>query len=116
MARELRLAPGQGQAVVKITCPTAEVADTLATALVERRLAACVNMVAGITSVYRWQGETCRDSEVLLLVKTRSELASKLLEVVGELHPYDEPEVLWLRVEQGSAGYLDWLDRALLPE
>ena len=114
MARELGLASGQGQAVAKITCPTAEVANDLAAALVERRLAACVNVVPGITSVYHWKGEVCRDSEVLLLAKTRSELASQVLEVVAQLHPYDVPEVLWLRVEQGSASYLDWLDQALL--
>lgn len=114
MARKLNLAQASGgQAVVKITCPTREVADLLSTALVERQVAACVNVVPGITSVYRWQGEICRDSEVLLLVKTDLEHAEALLAVVEDLHPYDVPEVLWTPVAWGSKSYLDWLSQSL---
>jgi periplasmic divalent cation tolerance protein len=113
LARELALSQASGQAICKITCPDVEVANRLATALVQRRVAACVNLVPGITSVYHWQGEICRDSEVLLLVKTRLDAAEKLLAVVAELHPYEVPEVLWTPVVQGNRSYLDWLDENL---
>lgn len=113
MARELTLAEASGHAVCKITCPSAEVADQLATALVERRAAACVNIVPGITSVYHWQGEICRDSEVLLLVKTRLEAAERLLGIVAEIHPYEVPEVLWTEVTNGNRTYLEWLSENL---
>jgi periplasmic divalent cation tolerance protein len=113
LARELTLAPATDQAICKITCPSAEVADNLAQALIERQFAACVNIVPGITSVYRWQGEICRDSEVLLLVKTSLDVAKRLLKVVEEIHPYEVPEVLWTRVSQGSQSYLDWLTESV---
>jgi hypothetical protein len=62
LARELALSQASGQAICKITCPDVEVANRLATALVQRRVAACVNLVPGITSVYHWQGEICREA------------------------------------------------------
>lgn len=113
MARELELAEANGQAVAKITCPSTEVAQRLATALVNQGVAACVNVLPGVTSVYRWQGEVCHDSEVLLLVKTSLDKAPSLLKTVEELHPYDVPEVLWTAITLGSKSYLDWLDAAL---
>jgi periplasmic divalent cation tolerance protein len=110
LARKLTLADAaDGQAVAKITCPSVEVADLLANALIERRVAACVTIVPGVTSVYRWQGEICRDSEVLLLVKTTLDRSGELLQAVEEIHPYDVPEVLWSKVHRGSQSYLDWL-------
>lgn len=116
MARELSLRAASDQAVVKITCPSLEVADRLASRLVEERLAACVNLIPGLTSVYHWQGEICRDQEVLLLAKTTLSRAEPFLAVVAEEHPYEVPEVLWLRVEQGSRSYLDWLERNVVPD
>ena len=115
MAGELALAAGTGQAVVKITCPDAEVADRLAVALVESGVAACVNIVTGVTSVYRWQGEICRDSEVLLLVKSSFEKGEELLRVVQQHHPYEVPEAIWSRIELGSQSYLDWMAQSLSP-
>ena len=109
MARELNLVASDTHAVAKITCPSPEVADTLAAALVESRAAACVNIVPGVTSIYRWQGQTQRDSEVLLLVKTTLEKGRDVLRLVGEHHPYTVPEVIWVPVCQGSQSYLDWL-------
>jgi periplasmic divalent cation tolerance protein len=116
LAGELEIAQATGQAVVKITCPSADVADRLAHALVEARAAACVNIVAGVTSVYRWQGEICRDHEVLLLVKTSMARSEQLLRLVQEHHPYEVPEVIWTAVVQGSRGYLEWMLECLARE
>ncbi len=113
MARELVLAEADGHAVVKITCPSREVADRIADALVVRQAAACVNILEGITSVYRWQGEVCRDQETLLLVKTVMSKGDAVLAVLQELHPYDVPEAIWTRVAQGSKGYLDWMTESV---
>lgn len=99
----------------KITCPSQEVALTLADALLDARAAACVNILPGLLSLYRWQGETCRDQEVLLLVKTTRELAEEVKIVVENLHPYDEPELLFVTVEMGSESYLDWVSQSVGP-
>ncbi len=113
MARELSLARGTDQAVVKITCPSLEVAEKIALALVEKRAAACVNIIPGVTSVYQWQGKICRDSETLLLVKTTMAKGDEVLAVLAAEHPYEVPEAIWTRVEQGSQSYLDWITKAV---
>jgi len=95
--------------VVLITAPNVECADTLARALVEERLAACVNVVPGIHSLYRWEGEVQNDPEVLLIAKTCADRCSALAARVKELHPYDVPEVLDLPAVSGSRAYLDWV-------
>ena len=95
--------------VVFITAPNLECAETLARALVEDRLVACVNVVPGIRSFYRWEGEVQSDPEVLLIAKTRADRCSALAARVNELHPYDLPEVLELPAAGGSRAYLDWV-------
>jgi len=95
--------------VVLITAPNQEVARSLARALVEERLAACVNLVPGLTSVYRWQGEVVEDQEVLLLVKTTTFAFPRLKERVLALHPYTVPEIIALPIAEGHGAYLDWL-------
>lgn len=98
-----------GVRIVLITVPDAETGAGLARALVEERLAACVNVVPGVRSIYRWQDGLEDDTEVLLLVKTRAERCSQLAERVRDLHPYDVPEVLELAAVGGSRAYLDWV-------
>ncbi|GAB5603529.1 divalent-cation tolerance protein CutA [Thermus sp. FJN-A] len=95
--------------VVLITVPSEEVARTLAKTLVEERLAACVNIVPGLTSVYRWQGEVVEDKELLLLVKTTTHVFPRLKERVLALHPYTVPEIVALPIAEGHGPYLDWL-------
>jgi periplasmic divalent cation tolerance protein len=95
--------------VVLVTAPGLEVARGLARALVEAKLAACVNLVPGVRSVYRWKGEVQEDEEVLLVVKTRAERGAALAERIRDLHPYDLPEVLELAAVGGSPAYLDWV-------
>jgi periplasmic divalent cation tolerance protein len=95
--------------VVLTTAGSDEEAARLADALVGERLAACVNVVAPITSVYRWQGKIERGREVLLVVKTRAALVKRLTARIQALHSYDVPEVVVLPIAGGSAAYLKWL-------
>ncbi len=96
--------------LVLVTAPPGEAAERLARALVEERLAACVNRVPGLRSVYRWQGEVVEDEEVLLLVKTSEDRLDALLARVPELHPYEVPEVVAVPIERGHPPYLAWLE------
>jgi periplasmic divalent cation tolerance protein len=103
-----QLVPGGDARIVLVTAPPGQAHD-LARALVERGVAACVNVVPGVRSVYRWEGAVHDDPESLLLVKTvRSGLAA-LLTALDELHPYEVPEALVLSPEAGSSAYLAWL-------
>ena len=95
--------------MVLITAPDADCAETLARTLVDERLAACVNVVPGVRSFYRWEGAVQEDGELLLVAKTRGERAEALVARVKELHPYELPEVLALPVGSGSADYLQWV-------
>jgi periplasmic divalent cation tolerance protein len=99
-----------GRVVALSTVATAEDGDRLARALVERRLAACVNVVPGIVSHYRFEGEQHRDSELLLVIKTRTEKLEALRAALVELHPYDVPELVALDITAGHEPYLKWLD------
>ncbi|HVS14968.1 MAG TPA: divalent-cation tolerance protein CutA [Thermoanaerobaculia bacterium] len=95
--------------VLLSTAGSVEDATRLARALVEERLAACVNVVAGVRSVYRWQGAVQEDPEALLVIKTTAERYEALAERLRALHPYDTPELLRLDVAGGDARYLEWL-------
>lgn len=95
--------------VVLVTAPSAEAADRIARPLVEERLAACVNVVGPIRSLYRWEGRVQEDAERLLVVKTRRTLLDRLEVRVRALHEYDVPEVVALPVTGGSAAYLAWV-------
>jgi periplasmic divalent cation tolerance protein len=99
--------------LVRCTCPDAATAERLAALLVDQRLAACVNILPGLTSVYRWKGVLERDSEVLLLAKSRADRYPALEAALVEHHPYELPEVVAVSVNQGLDGYLAWLDSTL---
>lgn len=98
-----------GTLVVLVTCPTQRIAQKLAHVLVERRQAACVNVIPGLTSIYRWEGKICRDTETLLVIKTRQMRLPVLTRLIKSLHPYSIPEVLAIPVVGGSASYLSWV-------
>jgi periplasmic divalent cation tolerance protein len=102
-----------GRVVVLCTVGSAEEAERIAGALVERRLAACVNVVPGVTSFYRWKGELNRDAEHLLVVKTTAARFEALREALVEMHPYDVPEVVELPIERGHGPYLEWIDESV---
>ncbi|XP_078496856.1 protein CutA isoform X2 [Lissotriton helveticus] len=93
-----------------VTCPNEKVAKDIARALVQKKLAACVNIVPQITSIYEWKGNIEEDSEVLLMIKTRSTKVSALAEYVRSVHPYEVAEVISLRIDQGNPPYLKWLN------
>lgn len=95
--------------IVLVTVASREDGERVAEALVGEHLAACVNIVGPIRSIYRWQGEVCRDDEFLLLIKTTQAGFARLESRVKELHTYDVPEVVALPIAAGSAAYLDWL-------
>lgn len=99
--------------LVLSTCPDTATAAHLGDMLVERRLAACVNLLPGVTSIYRWQGKIQHDNEVLLLAKTRADRYPALQQALLELHPYELPEVVAVSMKQGLNAYLAWLDGAL---
>jgi periplasmic divalent cation tolerance protein len=94
---------------VFVTCGSREAAEHIATTLVEERLAACVNVLPGVTSVYRWQGELTKDAEVALLAKCRASQAARVSERVIELHAYDVPCVVVHPLVGGSPTFLDWV-------
>jgi periplasmic divalent cation tolerance protein len=93
------------------TTASADDARRIAAALVERRLAACVQIVGPIESVYRWEGKIETATEFQCWIKTRDELYGRAEQAIRELHTYDVPEILAIPVVQGSAAYLDWLAR-----
>ena len=95
--------------IVFCTCPQRESALGIAEQLVDRRLAACVNLVPGITSVYRWEGRRESADEVLLVIKTRNERFTELQQAVSELHPYELPELIAVPVTRGLPAYLNWV-------
>jgi len=95
---------------VHITAPDSGQAATMARTLVDEGLAACVNIVPGVRSIYLYEGKIHDDAEVLCIAKTRKELFARLEARVRELHPYDVPEVLSFEVDEGSAAYLEWLE------
>lgn len=95
------------------TVGTAEDGERIARALVERRLAACVNVVSGVVSVYRWKGAVEREEERLLVIKTRAGRLEALREALVALHPYEVPELIALPVEAGHPPYLAWLDESV---
>lgn len=101
-----------GELVAFVTCPP-DKAEGLASSIVENRLAACVNIISNITSIYTWEGKLNLDKESLLIIKTNCKSYDAFEKMVKELHPYDLPEIICLPVEAGSAAYLDWLNQSL---
>lgn len=101
--------PDTALMAVLTTVPDADVAERLATRLVEERLAACSNLVPGVTSIFRWNGQVQRETEVLVILKTTQAAFPQLRARIIELHPYDVPEVLVIPTPDGSTAYMDWV-------
>lgn len=94
--------------LVYVSCP-ADAAERIATALVERRVAACVNVLPGVRSIYRWKNQVQRDDEVLLLIKTAATRFEALKAAVLAEHPYELPEVIAVKLDACHPPYLDWV-------
>jgi periplasmic divalent cation tolerance protein len=105
-----------GEVVVLCTCGSEEEAERLGTSLVESRLAACVNIVPRIRSVYRWQGAVERADEWMLVVKSSRHLFSAIQAEVAKLHSYETPELIALPIVEGEKNYLNWLANSVRRE
>ena len=102
--------------MVMTSVPDLDVASRLAHVLVERRLAACVNIMAACTSVYRWHGKLETATEVPLLIKTRAEIYEEVEAAIKSLHPYELPEIVAVSIEHGLPAYLDWVHTETVAE
>jgi periplasmic divalent cation tolerance protein len=102
--------------IVLSTCGNATEAEKLARHLIDHRLAACVNVVPGLLSYYRWQGQVENDTELLLLIKTARGLVGEVHSVLQKLHSYELPELVVIPIVDGSRDYLDWLEGELVQE
>ncbi len=95
-------------AIAFVTCP-ADAAEALAEALIREGSAACVNILPRVRSVYRWNGELCRDEEAMLLIKHRSDRFEALRNAVLARHPYELPEIIAVDLDRGHPPYIDWI-------
>jgi periplasmic divalent cation tolerance protein len=96
--------------IVLVTCGSQEEAVKIAHSLVEERLAACVNLVSPVRSIYRWEGKIWDEKEWILIIKTQKQRFEKLERKVKSLHSYSVPEIIGLPIIEGSSSYLDWLE------
>ena len=99
--------------LILCNCPDITAAEQLAQHLVKERLAACVNLVPGIRSVYQWQGSIETAQEIMLLIKTQTVLYPAIEEAIKRLHPYEIPEIIAVAIADGSGDYLKWMDSCL---
>jgi len=99
--------------LVYCTCPDDATANTLAELLVSKQLAACVNIINGIQSVYAWQGKVDFSDEALLLIKTTTSAYEALQNVLREQHPYELPEIVAVSVTAGLPAYLEWINESV---
>lgn len=99
--------------VMVTTVGDEEQANSIARELVLRRHAACVNILTGVKSVYRWQGKICRDGEFVLMIKTLDSEYEAVAAAIRELHDYDLPEILAFGIQQGDQDFLDWIAQSL---
>jgi periplasmic divalent cation tolerance protein len=110
------MATETGCVQISTTVPAQDVADTIASALVDRRLAACVQVLGPLVSTYRWQGAVERAEEWLLLIKTEGRLFDAVADAIRELHPYETPEIIATEAVAGSPDYLAWISESVRPE
>ena len=96
--------------IVLTTCPSVDVANHLATELVKRQLAGCVNIIPDMVSVYQWKNEIKHDKEALLLIKSTASQYPQLEQMIKAQHPYELPEIIAVSIEDGLPAYLQWLN------
>jgi len=96
------------------TCNSEEISSSIAETLVSQKLAACVNIVKGVESVYQWQGKIEHDKEILLIIKTRLSLFEQVQNAIQELHDYELPEIIAVPIDIGEKNYLSWIQSATL--
>jgi periplasmic divalent cation tolerance protein len=99
--------------IILCTCPDIECAKAIAQHLVKEKLAACVNIIPNIISVYRWQDEIQSDNEVQLIIKTQTNKFNDVADEIKRLHRYDTPEIIAMNIQQGDNNYLNWITESL---
>lgn len=99
--------------IVYCTCPDDETANQLAEMLVSKQLAACVNIINGIQSVYAWQGKVETSDEALLMIKTTTSAFSALQDVICDQHPYELPEIVAVSITTGLPAYIEWINKSV---
>ncbi len=99
--------------ILAITTTPADDANSIATALVESQLCACVNIIKGIESIYHWKGKIEKSVESILLMKTEERLKDELQSKLIELHPYDTPEFVTFTIDSGESSYLEWISSSI---
>lgn len=104
-----RFQPGSASACY-VTAPDEQVAKKLAQGIVSNKLAACVNIIPKVTSIYEWEGKINEDSEVLMMIKTKTSMVEELAKYVREHHPYSVAEVISTPIENGNPVYLQWIN------
>lgn len=97
--------------VILCTCPNQETAEQIASQLVSEKLAACVNLIPGITSIYQWESAVQKETECQLLIKTEHNQFAAIENHLKDNHPYDVPEILALPIVAGHEPYLDWISQ-----
>lgn len=102
--------------IVYVTTPNEESAKKIAKALVDRKLAACVNILPHVLSIYEWEGNVNEDSELLLMIKTTTVNVDQLTKFVRENHPYSVAEVISVKIDNGNPSYLDWVTKSVRNE
>lgn len=98
--------------IVFCTCPDHDTAIAIANRLIDEALAACVNILPGLTSIYHWRGQRQTGSEELLMIKTQATRYAELEQRLRALHPYELPEIIAVSIEAGLPGYLAWVDES----
>ncbi|WP_353571566.1 divalent-cation tolerance protein CutA [Candidatus Albibeggiatoa sp. nov. BB20] len=91
------------------TCPDLHIAQDIAKALLEKHLAACINIVPQIQSMYEWKGKIINDTEVLLIIKTQAKHYKSIENLLVQLHPYEVPELIALSIDTGLPSYINWI-------
>ncbi|XP_078405757.1 protein CutA homolog [Cetorhinus maximus] len=102
--------------VVFVSCPNEQVGKVIARTIMEKKLAACVNILPKVFSMYNWDGEITETTEVLMVIKTKSSKMLKLTEFIRSVHPFEIPEVISLSVDQGNPLYLKWIEETVSEE
>lgn len=104
-----------GASMIYTTFPSMDAARAVARALIEPKLAACVNIIPAVVSIYNWDGAVCEEAEVAALVKTRRDLVARVMDAIAKAHPYATPALVAYDIVAGSDAYLDWIAANTVP-
>lgn len=99
--------------VIFCTCPDVKTAEDISENILQKKVAACVNIINGLTSKYWWQGKIVRDSESLMIIKSKTSHFNRIKELIESSHPYEVPEIIRIAIKDGNEPYLKWIDSSV---